>query len=292
MVSGIPITVIGGYLGAGKTTLINRVLNHAGDLNGLAVLVNDFGDVNIDAELIRDNSPDGQIIGLSNGCVCCSIQDDFTDSLATLLGLEVSHVLLEASGVAAPAKLKAQCEYPGFHARGCFVLVDAEQYARQSKDKYVGYLVKQQIEEADVLVVTKRPMNPGFMPPIDGKPCVEVDDPELLPSLLSLDPMKATNQPNSSSHSLNLETYTLHQHSIINEDSLIVLLDALPTNVQRVKGFAETERGQRLVQKVGNRQQLCASFPDHDHELVFIASPSNTQLSTVLNQWAKWFRLP
>ena len=72
----VPITIVGGYLGAGKTTLINRVLNHAGDLNGLAVLVNDFGDVNIDAELVRDNSPDGQIIGLSNGCVCCSILDD------------------------------------------------------------------------------------------------------------------------------------------------------------------------------------------------------------------------
>ena len=128
--------------------------------------------------------------------------------------------------------------------------------------------------------------------------------PELLLSLLSLDSLNATTnptkeptkeptrEPNPSSHSLNLDTYTLHQHSIINEDSLIVLLDALPTNVQRVKGFAETERGERLVQKVGNRQQLCASFPDHDHQLVFIASPSNTQLSTVLSQWAKWFRLP
>jgi G3E family GTPase len=288
----IPITIVSGYLGAGKTTLINRVLNDTGDLSGLAILVNDFGDVNIDAELIRENSPGSQIIGLSNGCVCCSIQDDFTDSLESLLNLDVNHVLLEASGVAAPGKLKAQCQYPGFHPRDCFVLVDAEQFSRQSEDKYVGYLVKQQVEEADALVVTKLSLNPEFTPPNTETICFNVDDSELLRSLLSLDPLYASHQSELSNHSIDLETLTLRQHNLINEDTLSSLLDALPASIQRVKGFVATEHGQRLVQQVGSRQQLCASSTEHDHQLVFIASPRRTQLPTLLSEWSAWFSPP
>ena len=69
----IPVTILGGYLGAGKTTLINHVLSHALDVR-VAVLVNDFGAVNIDASLISSRAED--TITLSNGCVCCTIQDD------------------------------------------------------------------------------------------------------------------------------------------------------------------------------------------------------------------------
>ena len=77
----IPITLIGGYLGAGKTTLINKLLSYPGLPPGVAVLVNDFGDVNIDESLIRSESDDGTVIGLSNGCICCSISDDISKAL-------------------------------------------------------------------------------------------------------------------------------------------------------------------------------------------------------------------
>ena len=74
----IPVTVIGGYLGSGKTTLINKVISEDHGLK-LALLINDFGDVNIDASLIE--SQDGDVLSLSNGCVCCTLSDDFSQAM-------------------------------------------------------------------------------------------------------------------------------------------------------------------------------------------------------------------
>ena len=98
--------MVGGYLGSGKTTLINQWLRQA---NGqrLAILVNDFGDLPIDADLIE--SEDGDVINLSGGCVCCSYGNDLTMALIDLLELSPrpDHVVLEASGVALPGAVAA-----------------------------------------------------------------------------------------------------------------------------------------------------------------------------------------
>ena len=74
----IPVTVIGGYLGSGKTTLINNVISEDHGLK-LALLINDFGDINIDAALIE--SQEGDVLSLSNGCVCCTLTDDFSKAM-------------------------------------------------------------------------------------------------------------------------------------------------------------------------------------------------------------------
>ena len=97
----IPITVIGGYLGAGKTTLINRML--ACSFDPVGVLVNDFGELNIDAELI--NNQDDMTLELTNGCVCCQISDDMGEALESIKSRELGRVIVEASGVALPAKI-------------------------------------------------------------------------------------------------------------------------------------------------------------------------------------------
>ena len=77
----IPVTIVGGYLGSGKTTLINSVISEDHGLK-LALLINDFGDINIDASLIE--SQDGDVLSLSNGCVCCTLTDDFSQTIGTL----------------------------------------------------------------------------------------------------------------------------------------------------------------------------------------------------------------
>ena len=158
----IPITLIGGYLGAGKTTLINKILSYPGLPPGTAVLVNDFGDINIDESLIRGASNDGTVIGLSNGCICCSIGNDLSKALDELHGLEVEHVIMETSGVAEPARVWQHCHYPGFTPMACVVLIDASSYAARCQDKYVGSLVRAQAAQAHLHVVSKADLNPAF----------------------------------------------------------------------------------------------------------------------------------
>src|SRR5579872_2774590 len=98
----VPITILTGFLGAGKTTLLNRILTGNHGLR-VGVLVNDFGAINIDAELVV--GVDGNTISLANGCVCCQIRDDLIESVVALLAQPegIEYVLLEASGVADPA---------------------------------------------------------------------------------------------------------------------------------------------------------------------------------------------
>ena len=97
-----PVTVLTGFLGAGKTTLLNRILNGDHGLR-VGVLVNDFGSVNIDAELVVDI--DSDVVSLANGCVCCSIRDDLVQAIHTTLDRpeRPEYLLLEASGVAEPS---------------------------------------------------------------------------------------------------------------------------------------------------------------------------------------------
>ncbi|MFD2857810.1 CobW family GTP-binding protein [Seohaeicola zhoushanensis] len=151
----IPVTVLSGYLGAGKTTILNRVLAGAGGQR-VAVLVNDFGPINIDAALVRQRGRD--VIELSNGCVCCTIGDDLG---ATLSAIAVrperpDRVLIEASGVAEPARIGMLAgHWPGFELDAVLVAADAETIRRRAGDKFVGQLVRNQLDSADIVLLTK-----------------------------------------------------------------------------------------------------------------------------------------
>ena len=98
----IPVTVVSGYLGAGKTTLINHVLSNPGDRD-IAVIVNDMGEINIDADLIARESDDEGIIDLSNGCICCRLQGDLLSEARRLADeREFDYLLAESSGISEP----------------------------------------------------------------------------------------------------------------------------------------------------------------------------------------------
>ncbi|ELY40459.1 CobW family GTP-binding protein [Natronorubrum tibetense] len=102
---GIPVTVLSGNLGAGKTTLLNHLLKNAGERD-LAVLVNDMGEVNVDAELVAEGSDldleDG-VAELSNGCICCELQDDLETAVVRLAReRDFNHLLVESSGISEP----------------------------------------------------------------------------------------------------------------------------------------------------------------------------------------------
>jgi G3E family GTPase len=150
----ILLTVVGGYLGAGKTTLLNHVLRDAGDRR-LAVLVNDFGAIDIDAELIE--SREGEMVSLSNGCICCGIGGDFIAALASLRDIDdpPEQVVVEASGVADPAQIAVFGDIPGYVRDAVVVVADAETVRARADDDATGHQVRAQLRAADLLVLNK-----------------------------------------------------------------------------------------------------------------------------------------
>ncbi len=121
-VARVPCTVVTGFLGAGKTTLIRNILENTKGKR-LAIIVNEFGDVGIDGEILKgcgiDVCPEENVVELANGCICCTVADDFVPALDTILALEpkVDHILIETSGLALPKPLVQAFQWPTVKGR-------------------------------------------------------------------------------------------------------------------------------------------------------------------------------
>lgn len=156
--NAVPLTILTGFLGAGKTTLLNRILTGNHGLR-LAVLVNDFGSINIDAELIV--GVDNNMISLSNGCVCCQIRDDLIESVAALLARPevIEYILLEASGVADPAGIFATFTDANLRERirldSVICVVDTDQVFAHPEYPPLMELKLRQVGFADMLILNK-----------------------------------------------------------------------------------------------------------------------------------------
>ncbi len=151
----LPLTIVTGYLGAGKTTLVNHLLGHADDRR-IMVLVNDFGEIAIDADLIV--ARDADTLTLANGCVCCSIGGDLFRAFAMALDRtpRPDHLVIEASGVADAARLADIARAEPDMRLDCVVTVaDAETVRERCLDPYVGETVAGQLHAADLIVVNK-----------------------------------------------------------------------------------------------------------------------------------------
>ncbi|MDB4975228.1 MAG: cobW [Myxococcaceae bacterium] len=183
----LPTTIVTGFLGSGKTTLLRHLLTHA---NGrrLAVIVNEFGEVGVDGELLRscavgceeEESASGQLYELSNGCLCCTVQEEFVPVLETLLERRdrIDHIVIETSGLALPKPLVQAFQWPQIRA-ACTVdaviaLVDgpavlAGQFAEDpaavdaqrrddpnlDHDRPLRELFEDQLSAADMVVISK-----------------------------------------------------------------------------------------------------------------------------------------
>ncbi len=118
----IPCTIVTGFLGAGKTTLIRHVLANAGGRR-LAVIVNEFGDVGIDGEILKGCGdaacPEENIVELANGCLCCTVADEFVPALDAILAKvpRVEHIVIETSGLALPKPLVQAFHWPSIKNR-------------------------------------------------------------------------------------------------------------------------------------------------------------------------------
>ena len=265
-----PFTVIGGFLGAGKTTLVNRILGGEPGTR-YAVLVNDFGAVNVDAGLIAAH--DGQTMSLTNGCICCSLSDGFVQTMLRLMAdpSAFDHVIVEASGVAQPGRIMDFARLdPALTPDAILTLADAETVLERLADPRIGDVVARQIGQADLLLLNKTDLAAGPARTAAGErlralnpeapilPCRNADLPlpVLLGSGLSAGRPRAP-ETGGHDHHPPFHTALVRRDAPVARSAFAAWEGALPDHVLRGKGrVALAGEGPFLWQRVGARGAL------------------------------------
>jgi len=258
------MTFLAGYLGAGKTTLLNAYLARTDQ--PVAVLVNDVGEVNIDARLVRRRS--GDTIELTDGCVCCSISQGFGEALDQLRSRPVppSHVLVELSGVSVPHRVLPWTKSAGFMLDGVITVVDAANYQQSMLNPVSAGTITAQLHDADLVLVSKLDL-------VDDETARRVrndigtvaSDAEILDlrtdlaaALLELGGRRPGGIAELPPASL-FDTHVVETRPIPTQDvaQMLDLLHSLPPDVVRAKGIGRTPSGDLLLlQRVGTRSSV------------------------------------
>lgn len=271
----LPLTVIGGFLGAGKTTLLNGLLTGSHGVR-VAVLVNDFGRVNIDAALVRSRSAD--TISLTNGCACCSVAGDLTRALVQLAQRDdpPEAIVLEASGIADPRSLaQVALANPALRLDGLVTLVDAEALLQHAGDADYGALFRSQIDAADVVVLNKRDLvsaerfeaaRAWIESRAPGRPVVPSTHSEVPAEvIIGIDSTRALrSHPFDPAHEKRFTSHLIESDRPLEEDELVARIDALEGAVLRAKGvvWLAGQPDRRMVyQRVGRRQGFTVGEP-------------------------------
>ena len=254
---GIPLTLISGYLGTGKTTLINNLLRTT--KKKIALLVNDFGDVNIDESLIEARTE--SVMSIAGGCVCCSYGNELIETLESMSSSKFlpDHVVLEASGIALPSKIIqtiSLMDFLSFH--GTVLLTDASRLTSQLNDVYISDTISLQIEQHDLLVLNKT----DLLSEDELSDCIDtvskrfeirkflktvnahIEEKDML---LDFDPSER-----DKSDKIKLEkkqehgfiSSTIKPTGTINTDALSMLLQDPIYNIERAKGFFKNKKGE------------------------------------------------
>ena len=278
----VPLTILTGFLGAGKTTLLNHILTGDHGLK-VGILVNDFGSINVDAELVVD--VDDGMISLANGCVCCQIRDDLVESVAALIDRDepVEYVILEASGVADPASIYMTFVDSSYRSQirldSVTCVVDADQVLRDD-DPDVVKLKLQQIGFADLVILNK-----VDLAGVDGAtavkrwidrqftrvrlvPAVNCEVPlDLLLAVGRCDESQVTHDAHRDNHEhgarFGTQNYT-DDRPLSRRSLERMIKRELPAGIYRCKGFvhlADDPTNRYVLQVVGRRADLVVDRP-------------------------------
>lgn len=283
----IELTVIGGYLGAGKTTLLNELLDRT-DGERVAIIVNDFGKVNIDAEIIA--SDDGRTWEIANGCICCDLSDGMASAIESIRTASppVTRIFVEVSGVGQPEVVARWGDHPGFVRGGALVCADAASIRRDVNRKWVGETVLSQLRGADRILLTKTDLvdeqqlrdvvdwlaaHPGVNAEIvdrrevlaggwagRSETATHTADDAVAEPMPSVEDGGASHAP-ARAHS----SWSITAASAIDPEQLCGLFLDLPETVVRAKGILPDKRrpGRRfLVQFDGTRCETSEVMPD------------------------------
>jgi G3E family GTPase len=296
--SAIPFTVIGGFLGAGKTTLLNHVLTSADGVR-YAVLVNDFGAINIDEGLIASHQ--GETVALANGCICCSLANGFVSAMLKLMqhADAIDHIIVEASGVSNPDRIMDFARLdPDLQEDAIIVLVDALNLPAQLADSYLSEVIKQQINSADIVILNKSDLvGASALSAVEGRlKNINPNAPVLTERVASLPlelvlncsrgnqlkphPLCKQKQDEHQQHLFQSAAY--HSNGTIDYPAFERFISLLPSGILRGKGRLKLTTGRYLGHRVGSRSELTNTtleFPNS--EIVVIGRADMETVSRV-----------
>ena len=254
MTSRVPMSVIGGFLGAGKTTLLNRVLAGRHGVR-YAVLVNDFGELNVDGDLVATHG--GDTVTFANGCVCCTMGDDLVRAIDRLLdgNRRPEQILVEASGVADPSAIADVATlHPDLARDLVVVLADAETVRGRHEDERLRDTVRRQLDSADLIVLNKcdrvaeaeREAAEAWLRTRAAAPVVRTVEADLPMDLLSAaraDPPPSVRAGGTPDHYHQFRSRFVPCPGPVDPDRLRAALRDLSLRVLRAKGFVRSAAG-------------------------------------------------
>ncbi|MBI2172603.1 MAG: GTP-binding protein [Candidatus Aenigmarchaeota archaeon] len=271
----IPISVITGYLGSGKTTLLRRILSDSN--RKLAVIMNEFGEVGIDGEIIKGKNVD--MVELSGGCVCCSLTGEFEAAVKEVIEkAKPEHIVVETTGVAEPDAIVVDIDenIKGVRLDSIITVADADSMMKYPS---IGYTGRVQLEMADIILVNKKDL-------VTEKQLEEVEEKihELNPKAVKLRTVKCNADINLLFGIYSSKYVDMHEHSHIEDENMqffsveagrldmekfVSFVKSMPEDIYRAKGFAVFEDASYIFNYVAGRYDL-EEFPAEKTKLVFI----------------------
>jgi G3E family GTPase len=289
-VQRIAVTVVSGFLGAGKTTLLNRMVRRT-EGSRLAVIVNDFGELNIDAAIVSEVTD--AVYSLQNGCICCTVQEDLLAQLTSLAQLQprLERIVIECSGVSDPQRIVQTLAYPQLRSQMqldmVITVVDATHHLQL--DGEYARLARAQVAAADLLLLNKTDLVSSeqlqaLRDVLGAKTRIHVSVQAQLPDALWLGSdlelesraLKPLARVSTDDHSEMFSSWLWQSTTVLNVERLRGWLQALPSDVFRVKGLVVLDQGAKAhwLQHVGTRSQFSPATDEAKAtgtRLVFIA---------------------
>ena len=283
------IILIAGFLGAGKTTLLKNILEWPGDLSSTAVLVNEFGKVGIDGELL--NGFDTEIVELTNGCICCTMKGDLRKSVKEIMeGFRPSHLFIEATGVADPFEVKdiLRSSQLKKHIDSIKIITVVDGDLWEGRE-YFGPLFYNQIKAAELILFNKvdllskediprylsevRKINPSCSL-VPTHHC-QIDSDVLWNPFMKTDQEPEPSFPfvnliQHSAEEIGYVTFSYEDNIPFKRDSFLHFIKSLPIKLYRLKGFALLEDKSVYINHVGGKTEWVELDKKESTRLAFV----------------------